>query len=72
MFTDKLSSLKMKAIKEVRKWINRMREKYGRKNGNFSSFIWDNPYLERKQATNKRLKDKSHGKTDNQRLGLPD
>lgn len=41
----------MRAAKEIRKWVNRMRSKLGRGNGVVPGYAFDNPEMERKSAT---------------------
>lgn len=45
----------MKAPREYRNWLNRMRRKHGKTNGVISGGLLDNPWMESKLATSKRL-----------------
>lgn len=45
----------MKGAREYRDWIKRLRMRYGKKNGGICIGLLDNPWMERKHATNKRL-----------------
>jgi hypothetical protein len=44
----------MKASKEIRKWVNWMRKKYGKKNGVIRGFYFDQPDMERKDVKSKK------------------
>lgn len=44
----------MHAPKEIRKWINWMRSRYGKKNGVIKGWFFDNPYMEVKWENSKR------------------
>lgn len=46
----------MKAPKEIKQRINKIRSKRGKKNG-VVKYLWDWPEAERKLATNKHLRD---------------
>lgn len=54
----------MKANKEVRNWVRRLVKALGKKNGVVRSCWFDSPEMERKIATNKRLKKKRIGIKD--------
>ena len=57
----------MHAPKEIRKWINWMRSRYGKKNGVIKGWFFDNPYMEVKWENSKRnycrSKEKKHEKS---------
>lgn len=40
----------MRAPKEVRRWLNRMRRRFGKRNGVIYAGFLDNPIMERKLA----------------------
>lgn len=41
----------MRAAREIRRWISKMRKRYGKKNGVIPVGILDNHLMERKAAT---------------------
>lgn len=45
----------MKAPREYRNWLNRLRRKHGKANGVVRGCLLDNPWMESKLATSKRL-----------------
>jgi hypothetical protein len=44
----------MHAPKEIRNWVNRMRKKFGKKNGVINGFFFDCPYMELKWNRSKK------------------
>jgi hypothetical protein len=44
----------MKAPKEIRRWANELRKRYGRRNGVVYRGLWDDPGMEVKWANSKR------------------
>jgi len=50
----------MKAPKEIRQWINRIRRKHGHKNGVVDRASFDNTDMEKKRNENKRQKPLRH------------
>lgn len=44
----------MKAPREIKRWINRLRKKYGKKNGVVSSALFDSPEYEIKLDKSKK------------------
>jgi hypothetical protein len=44
----------MKAAREIKRWIARVRRRFGKKNG-VVSYLWDAPEMERKFEPNKHL-----------------
>ena len=51
----------MRASKEIRSWINRLRSKHARKNGVIPVAHFDNPKMEAKENSNKRLSKNTEG-----------
>jgi hypothetical protein len=47
----------MKASKEIRAWINRLRKRSGKKNGVVPGFLFDLPQYEIKAAKSKHIKE---------------
>lgn len=45
----------MKASKEIKAWINRLRKRGKKKNGVIPGFMFDNPEYERKSVKDKKI-----------------
>lgn len=45
----------MKAAREIKRWIAKVRSRRGKKNG-VVRWLWDAPEMERKDANSKKLK----------------
>lgn len=50
----------MKGSKEYKKWMNRIRKRFGGKNGVVKGALLDSPEMERKMAKNKRVVEKKY------------
>jgi hypothetical protein len=44
----------MKATREYRRWMDRMRKRFSGKNGNVSGALLDNPKMERRMQNGKK------------------
>ena len=58
-----LDGTKMKGPKEYKNWLNRLRRKYGKKNGGIPTCLFDAPEMERK-VDNDKKNDKHNRKID--------
>lgn len=47
----------MKASREIRNWVSRLRRRFAGRNGVIPGFAFDNPDMKRKRANSKRIKD---------------
>lgn len=52
----------MRGPREIRRWINRLRAKHGRKNGVVPGCCFDNPEAERKWAKSYKQRARTVGK----------
>jgi hypothetical protein len=57
----------MRVAKEVRRWVNRLRKRHAGANGVVPGYAFDNPAMERKQATSNQRREPlsfNKGQTD--------